>query len=182
MIQLAEKTFWEEKRHVWSCGKNTLKTQLSPWKKRTGADHWFEASRGKTWRLQWLAVVWVPRFCKRCGKGPAGKVSGLAWTHGTVCVLERSAVQALCLCGNAQGVCADWSTPEGEAGPSGGQSPDSGDMWRQGCPESPEWISSCSASETPLGCEVYEHINEFAATEVVGQDRSGEVVALFLED
>ena len=23
--------FWEEKRHVWSCGKSTSKTQSSPW-------------------------------------------------------------------------------------------------------------------------------------------------------
>ena len=43
---------------------------------------------------------------------------------------------------------------EGEAGSSGSQSPDLGDMWRHGCPKSPEWISSCSASETSLGCEL----------------------------
>ena len=43
---------------------------------------------------------------------------------------------------------------EGEAGSSGSQSPDLGDMWRQGCSKSPEWISSCSASEASLGCEV----------------------------
>ena len=71
---------------------------------------------------------------------------------------------------------------EGEAGSCGRQSPDLGDMWRQGCPESPEWISSCSASETSLGCEVYEHNNGCWAIEVVGQDWSSEVGALFLED
>ena len=37
---------------------------------------------------------------------------------------------------------------EGDAGSCGGQSPDLGDMWRHCCPISPEWISSCSASET----------------------------------
>ena len=37
---------------------------------------------------------------------------------------------------------------EGEAGSTGSQSPDSEDMWRHGCPVSPEWTSSCSASVT----------------------------------
>ena len=71
---------------------------------------------------------------------------------------------------------------EGEAGSIGSQSPELGDMWRQGCPKSPEWISSCSASETFLGCEMYEHNIECRASEVIGQDWSSEVVALFLED
>ena len=70
---------------------------------------------------------------------------------------------------------------EGDARESGCQSPDSGDMWRQGCPKSPEWISSCSASETSLGCEVYEPNNECRAIHVIGQDWSSEVVALFPE-
>ena len=39
-------------------------------------------------------------------------------------------------------------------------------MWRQGCPVSSEWISSCSASETALCCEVFEHNNECRAVEV----------------
>ena len=68
---------------------------------------------------------------------------------------------------------------EGEAG-SGGQSPDLGDMWRQGCPKSLEWISSWSASETSLGCAVYEHNSECRAIEVIGKDWSS-VVALFFE-
>ena len=46
----------------------------------------------------------------------------------------------------------------------------------EGCPKSPEWISSCSASETSLGCEVYEHNNECRAIDVIGQDWSSEVV------
>ena len=37
-------------------------------------------------------------------------------------------------------------------------------------------------SETSLGCEVYEYNNECRAIEVIGQDWSSEVVALFLED
>ena len=61
---------------------------------------------------------------------------------------------------------------EGEGGSSGGQA----------CPVGPEWISSCSASETPFGCDVFEHNNECRAIEVIGQDWSSEVVALFLED
>ena len=55
-------------------------------------------------------------------------------------------------------------------------------MWRHGCPKSLEWVSSCSACETSLGCELYEHNNQCRAIEVVGQDWSSEVVALFLED
>ena len=35
---------------------------------------------------------------------------------------------------------------------------------------------------TSLGHEVYEHNNECRASGVIGQDWSGEVVALFLED
>ena len=71
---------------------------------------------------------------------------------------------------------------EGEARSSGSQSPDLGDMWRHGCPKSPESVSLCSTSETFLGCEVYEHNNERRGIEVIGQDWSSEVVALFLED
>ena len=62
---------------------------------------------------------------------------------------------------------------EGEAGTSGS-------LWRQGWPKSQEWISSCSASETSLGCEVCKHKHECQAIEVIGQDWSSEVVALVL--
>ena len=41
---------------------------------RTEVGRWLEASRGQSLGLQWPAVVWVPRFCKRCGKGPSGLV------------------------------------------------------------------------------------------------------------
>ena len=59
---------------------------------------------------------------------------------------------------------------------------EAGYMWRHGCPTSPEWISFCSASEIYCGGEEYEHNDECRATEVIGQDWSSEVVALFLED
>ena len=65
---------------------------------------------------------------------------------------------------------------EGEDGSSCCQSPDLGDMW------SPEWFSSCSASVTSGGGEECEHSNGCRAIEVIGQDWSSEVVALFLED
>ena len=45
---------------------------------------------------------------------------------------------------------------EGGAGSSGSQSPDLGDVWRHGCLMSPEWISSCSASDTSCCVEEYE--------------------------
>ena len=51
-----------------------------------------------------------------------------------------------------------------------------------GVQKSPEWISFCSASETSFDCEEYEHNNECRAIEVIGQNWSSEVVALFLED
>ena len=47
---------------------------------------------------------------------------------------------------------------------------------------SPEPIGSCSASERSCGCEEYEHNNECWAIEVIGQEWSSEVVALFLVD
>ena len=97
---------------------------------------------------------------------------------------KKELVASIEVCGKAQGVCADWSAPFGSrrrSWPSGRQSPDSGDMWRHGCPMSPEWISSCSTSETSCG-EEYGHNNECRAFEVIGQDWSSEVVALFLED
>ena len=71
---------------------------------------------------------------------------------------------------------------EGEAGLSGSQSPDLGDMWRYGCPKCPKCFSPCSASETSFGREGYEHNSECRAIEVIGQGRSSEVVAIFLED
>ena len=71
---------------------------------------------------------------------------------------------------------------ESEAGSTGGQSPDLGDMWRHGCLVSLEWISCCSARETFFACEEHEHNDECRGTEVIGQDWSSEVVALFLED
>ena len=69
--------------------------------------------------------------------------------------------------------------------------PDLGDEWRYGCPKSPIWesgdekdpkVGSDSASVTSLRYVVYEHNNERRAIEVIGQDLSGDVVALFLED
>ena len=51
-------------------------------------------------------------------------------------------------------------------------------------PRCPLWKDdvSCSGSESTLGCEVDEHNNECWAIEVIGEDWSSEVVALFLED
>ena len=42
-----------------------------------------------------VAASLAQRFCKKCGKGPIGKASGLSWTHGMLWVrtaqrLERS--------------------------------------------------------------------------------------------
>ena len=53
---------------------------------------------------------------------------------------------------------------------------------RHGSPMSPEWFSLCSESVTSGGCEKTERNNECWVIEVIGQDWSSEVVALFLED
>ena len=60
-------------------------------------------------------------------------------------------------------------SPGGEGGSGGSQSPDLGAVRRHGCPLSPEWLSSCSVSETSFGCEEYEHNNECRAIEVIGR-------------
>ena len=69
-----------------------------------------------------------------------------------------------------------------EVGSSGSQSLDLGDMWKYGCPKGPIWSSPCSASVTSCDDEEYRHNNECRAIEVIGQDWSCKVVALFLED
>ena len=61
-------------------------------------------------------------------------------------------------------------------------SPDLGDMWRNGCPTSPEWISSGPTTEADGGFEFCEHNVVSMAIEVIGQDRSSEVISLFLKD
>ena len=125
MIQLAKKTFLGRK------------------KTRLGAAG--STSRGKSLGLPWPAVVWAPRFCKRCGKGRFGEgvwpcldpwdsvrlrtastcwnAPGEVWAAWRALFLPcqvgagggfgRRVVQPLCLCGNAQGVRADRSTPFG---------------------------------------------------------------------
>ena len=69
-----------------------------------------------------------------------------------------------------------------EVGSSGSQSRDLGDMWKYRCPRGPIWSSPCSASVTSGDNEEYGHNKECRAIEVIGQDWSCEVVALFLED
>ena len=53
------------------------------------------------------------------------------------------------------------------------------EMWMS---KSPIWSSPCSASVTSGDDEEYGHNNECQAIEVIGQDWSSEVVALFLEE
>ena len=57
-------------------------------------------------------------------------------------------------------------------------SPDLGDLWRNGCLKSPERISSRPTSEADCGFKFYEHNVEIMAIEVIGQDRSGQVISL----
>ena len=148
---------------------------------------WIGASRGKSRGLRWPAVVWVPRFCKRCRKGGLGKAPVLVRTCGTVCacaqrppvgmlqgrvgphgelffflIKKEPVSQTSCrptpfVSAETLKACAliglHRLAAERGARSSGSPSPDLGDMWRQGCPKSQEWISSCSVSETSLGCK-----------------------------
>ena len=62
-------------------------------------------------------------------------------------------------------------------------SPDLGDMWRYGCPQSPVWGGNeWAGSEDASSLEYYEHNVDNLAIEVVGQNWSSEVISLFLED
>ena len=97
----------------------------------------------KSRELQCPAVGWAQTFCRQCGKNRSGEVSGLTLTRGTACEcvrrppigrfqgsLDRMAssfsslirrsrwwLRMRCcqipLCGNAQGVRADWFAPFG---------------------------------------------------------------------
>ena len=74
---------------------------------------------------------------------------------------------------------------EGASGSSGSQLPDLGTAWRDGCPRSRGRDSDVDFWTEGGGApreEVYEHNNERRALEVIGQDWSSEVVALFLDD
>ena len=90
MIRLAKMTFQAEQKPVWNCG----------WR------HW--RRRWNAWRIPYLGrhlvsqfVVaslcrrsgfqhrWRNFFCKRSGKGPTGKASGLTWTRGMLLVCAQ---------------------------------------------------------------------------------------------
>ena len=70
---------------------------------------------------------------------------------------------------------------EGEAGSSGSQSPDFGDMWRHACPKSSEWDSDggvWSESEGLSSSDFREHHVASFALHVIGQNWSGEKMFL----
>ena len=174
MIQLAKKLSLAEQELAWICGKNISKIQWRLWQRRwnawklpTNVGIWFVACCCQSWWLQWPAVLWVRRFCKRCEKSPTGKASGLAWTHGTLCVCAHHPATgtsrgspdrtASSFSSSSRGSLCSRLSPfvsektlkacgltglhlmaaEGECGSSGSQSPDVGDMGRHGCPKKP---------------------------------------------
>ena len=68
------------KKPAWNCGKNISKTQLYLWQKRWnawtisfGVGFWFVVCCCQSWWLQWPAVLWARRYCKRCGKALLGR-------------------------------------------------------------------------------------------------------------
>ena len=63
-----------------------------------------------------------------------------------------------------------------------GLSAELGGMWSFGGPRNCFWKvdeSGCTQSERTSSCDVYEHLVESLALEVVGQNWSSEVVSLF---
>ena len=61
---------------------------------------------------------------------------------------------------------------KGEAGSGGSQSPDLGDMWRCGCPKSPDWdgdVESWTESEGTSSSQQCEHNVESLALNVTGK-------------
>ena len=74
---------------------------------------------------------------------------------------------------------------EGASGSGGSQSLDSGDMWRYGCPKSPDWDSdgeSWSESGGLSSSDLSGHNVASLALHVIGQNWSGEKLSLFLVD
>ena len=74
---------------------------------------------------------------------------------------------------------------EEEAGSSGSQSLDLEDMWKNGCPKSPDWdsdVESWTESEGTSSSEQSEHYVESTGLTVMRQDLSGEHISLFLDD
>ena len=66
---------------------------------------------------------------------------------------------------------------EGEAGSRGSQSPDPGDMWRCGCPKSPDWdsdVESRTGSEGTSSSEQCEHnVASLAVTKSLSSCKTG---------
>ena len=131
VIQLAKKTFWAEHELAWISGKNTSKTGLRSWKKLWNA--WriptrvgicFHSVGAKILQNMWEAPCWkgvwpcldswdVVRlrtsssFCEKYGAHNTASFSSSSSGRSRQC---RS---SLCLCENAQGVCAGWFAPCG---------------------------------------------------------------------
>ena len=66
-----------------------------------------------------------------------------------------------------------------------GPSPDSGDMWKYGCPGSPDWdsdVESGTESEGTSSSEQCEHNVESLALNITEQAQSREKISLFVED
>ena len=133
---------------------------------------------------RWSAVVRAQDFAIGVGKtvlgcrlAPLGPVGLCALAH-SIREVERSRVVRPFVSAETLKTCArnglHLLAADSGAGSSGSQSLDLGDMSRQGC--------FCSASDTSLGCDHYEHNSACRAIEVIGQNWSSEVVALCLEE
>ena len=135
----------------------------------------FTVCRCQSLSSQWLAASLVQGFAKDVGRGLPGRRLALPGPMGQCAQHPRGSMgrmaSSFCFFVKKEAVAFSNEVPfkpvvpvdtlkacaliglhilagEGEAGSSGSLSLDLGDMWRHGCTRSPEWISSCSASET----------------------------------
>ena len=161
----------------------------SAWRIRIKADYWLETFRGIG--LQWLVAEMAtvcfahsiysledPKKFDRILFLAEERAGGPQWV---------GQIPALRLSRNSESMCPGRSAHDGWGNcfrSDSGFSPDSGDVWRYGCPKSHMWGSDCgewAGSEGTPSVEHCEH-NVNLALEVVGQNWSSEVISIFLED
>ena len=170
------------------CGKNMSETRLRPWQKRWNA--WTMAFSAGFWSvvcccqsgwLQWPAVLWARRFGKRCGNvpgkyGPHSELFFFLIKKEPVALAKAVPFNPF-VSAETLKACALFGlhllAAEGENWSSGCRSPDSGDMWRYGCPTGPDWDGdgeSWSESEVFSSSDFREHSVESLALNVIGQN------------
>ena len=155
-----------------------------------------DTGRGHLGRLLVLSSKTHGMWCACAHHLPSGTSRGSTGPHGELCLffikkspfaLTEAAqfkpfvpVETLKACA----LIGLHPMADGESVSRGGPSLDLGDMWRHGCPTSPNWDSDgekWSESEGLSSSDFREHNVESHARHVIGLNWSGEKVSLFLE-